>query len=193
MNAEGPQLDLLLHRLADCPPEFQAEPHRGQSGTIDVAAVVCDHFREMNAFDESAEENTKVLRGFGKTRQQLIAITTWLLHEGWFLERPELASDMWSLLLGDKLGELSRMLRPEMTVTDPDRREELVRVSLNALGLRPQGESMAQATDRLTTLDSVERERVVRKTRAAEARAREIREQMAAQAAEEAAARYSRE
>lgn len=193
MNAEGPQLDLLLHRLADCPPEFQAEPHRGQSGTIDVAAVVCDHFREMNAFDESAEENTKTLRGFGKTRQQLIAITTWLLHEGWFLKRPELASDMWSLLLGDKLGELSRMLRPEMTVTDPDRREELVRVSLNALGLRPQGESVAQATDRLTTLDSVERERVVRKTRAAEARAREIREQMAAQAAEEAAARYSRE
>ena len=193
MNAEGPQLDLLLHRLADCPPEFQAEPHRGQSGTIAVAAVVCDHFREMDAYDESAEENTKTLRGFGKTRQQLIAITTWLLHEGWFLERPELASDMWSLLLGEKLGELSRMLRPEMTVTDPDRREELVRVSLNALGLRPQGESVAQATDRLTTLDSVERERVVRKTRAAEARAREIREQMAAQAAEEAAARYSRE
>jgi hypothetical protein len=45
----------------------------------------------------------------------------------------------------------------------------------------------------LNTLDSVERKRVVEKTREAEARARQIREAMARRAAQEAAARYSPE
>jgi hypothetical protein len=78
-------------------------------------------------------------------------------------------------------------------INDPDRREELVRLCLKGLGLIPQGESAAQAADRLTTLDSVERDRVIRETRQAEARAREIREAMARKRAEEAAARYSPE
>jgi hypothetical protein len=78
-------------------------------------------------------------------------------------------------------------------VGDPDRREELVRVCLAELGLRPRGETVAQAMDRLNTLDSVERKRVVDQTREAEARARQIREAMARRAAQEAAARYSPE
>ena len=55
------------------------------------------------------------------------------------------------------------------------------------------GETPAQATDRLTMLDSAERLKVMRQTRDAEARARKIREQMAAEAARAAAARYSPE
>ena len=53
--------------------------------------------------------------------------------------------------------------------------------------------ALAQATDRLTTLDSIERNRVMRKTRSAEARARRIREEMVKKSAQEAAARYSPE
>jgi hypothetical protein len=78
-------------------------------------------------------------------------------------------------------------------VTDPDRREELARLCLNALGLRPAGESRAEARDRLNTVSSVERRRVLHATRAAELRAAEIREAMRKKAAEEAAARYSPE
>jgi hypothetical protein len=64
---------------------------------------------------------------------------------------------------------------------------------LRALDLRPAGESVVQAQDRLTTLDSVERVRVIKEARAAEERARKIREEMARKAAEEAAAAYGRE
>ena len=78
-------------------------------------------------------------------------------------------------------------------MTDGDRREELVRLCLSELGIRPAGETVDEATDRLNTLDSVERVNVVRKTRKAEARARKIREEMARKRAEEAAARYSPE
>jgi hypothetical protein len=42
----------------------------------------------------------------------------------------------------------------------------------------------------MTTLDSVERQRILRKTLAAEKRAREIREAMARAKAQESASRY---
>jgi hypothetical protein len=46
-------------------------------------------------------------------------------------------------------------------VAGTDRREELARLCLRALGLRPAGETAAQAEDRLATLNSVERRRVL--------------------------------
>jgi hypothetical protein len=195
MKQEGPQLEALTHRLSECPPEFLLEPRHGEAGTIDVPAIVGDHLRSLvhGNLDDEAKKCVEAVAGFALPRQQLLAIVAWLLHDRWFLGRPNLAPAVCRLLLADNLGRLSEMVRPETMVGDPDRREELVRVCLNALGLRPQGESVVQATDRLTTLDSVERDRVVRKTRAAEARARKIREEMAKKAAQEAAARYSPE
>jgi hypothetical protein len=195
MKQEGPQLESLTHRLAECPPEFLLEPRHGGTGSIDVRAIVADHFRRLlrGELNDEAARCSEAVHGFEARRQQLIAIVAWLLHDGWFLERPELAPDVCRFLVADRLEQLSEMVRPETMVGDPDRREELVRVCLSALGLRPRGETVVQATDRLTTLDSIERDRVVRKTRAAEARARRIREEMAKKAAQEAAARYSPE
>ena len=89
--------------------------------------------------------------------------------------------------------ELARTIDPASTVTDPDRREELTRFCLRELGLRPAGETIEQARDRLNTLDSVERVRIVSATRDAESRARAIRQAMATKRAQEAAARYSPE
>ena len=191
MNAKGPQIDRLTHRLAECPPDFLEVPRHGNTGVIDVGAIVCDHLREMGAKNPSAM--AAPIHRYGAKRQQLISIISWMLHDDWFLARPELAETMQKLFVSDQLGELSQLIRPPLTITDPDRREELARICLRELGLHPEGESEAEAKDRLTTLDSVERERVVRKTRAAEARAREIRKKMAEKAAQEAAARYSRE
>ena len=48
MENEGPQLESLTHRLAETPAEFLLPPaHRGE-GTLDVTALVADHFRAMN-------------------------------------------------------------------------------------------------------------------------------------------------
>ena len=195
MNNEGPQLETLVHRLAECPPEFLEPPRHGDSGSIDVAAIVGDHFRRLRQGPLAGEtvQCVKAVRGFGKKRQQLIAIIAWLLDDLWFLERPELEPQICRLVLADRLRALCDTVRPETMVADPDRREELVRLCLGEMGFRPRGETIAQAADRLTTLDSVERDRVLRKTRDAEARARKIREQMAQAAAQEAAARYSPE
>lgn len=187
MSPTGPQLDALLHRLAECPPDFLLAP-----GEIDVVALACDHFRALGVAIPAAPARRELAAVTGEACS-LPAIVLWLMRDEWFLARPELAEATWRLLHSPAMTNLAKLVRPEALIHDPDRREELVRLCLQGLNLIPAGETAAQAADRLTTLDSVERDRVIRRTREAEARAREVREAMARRRAEEAAARYSRE
>jgi hypothetical protein len=91
------------------------------------------------------------------------------------------------------LPPLAAVVASELFVSDGDRREELARALLDALGLLPAGETQAQSADRLRALSSVERARVIEATRAQQQRARELREQMVSERARQAAARYSSE
>jgi hypothetical protein len=194
MDAEGPTLELLTHWLSECPAEFLAEPGSGK-GRVDLAAIVCDHFRSMGRLPHELVDVGRLKAGRDQAdinRLKVICVATWLLHCDALRTQASLANKMWELL-STGLDELSLVVRAEMLVNDPDRREEFVRLCLKQLGLRPQGETLSQAADRLTALDSVERSEVVKKTRAAEARAREVRQMMARRAAEEAAAKASRE
>jgi hypothetical protein len=113
-----------------------------------------------------------------------------MLHDDWFLERPQTAAGMWALFGSDVLKRLVELVKPAAFVGDPDRREELARVCLKALSLVPKGETAVAAADRLTALDSIERHRVLKATAAAERRAREVREAMARKKAQESASRY---
>ncbi|HNF58686.1 MAG TPA: hypothetical protein PLN89_03850, partial [Elusimicrobiota bacterium] len=70
---------------------------------------------------------------------------------------------------------------------------ELARRLLKALDLRPEGETPAQAEDRLGALDSVELRRVMEASRQAQERAKSVLEAMRKKAAQEAAAQYGRE
>jgi hypothetical protein len=192
---EGPLLESLTHRLSECPPEFLLAPRtRSGGGEVEVAAIVLDHLRAMKAPLPASAARPFAHDGstVATNRLRLIAVATWLLHDDWFLSRPRLAAPTWNLF-AKELDELATVVKAEQVISDPDRREELVRVCLKHLGLRPRGETPAQAVDRLTVLDSAERLKVMRQTRDAEARARKIREQMAAEAARAAAARYSPE
>lgn len=192
MHAEGPQLETLLHRLAECPSEFLQVATGKKDEGVDVVAIVCDQMRRMSP-DRPPELETdaiKELRRGEPPRLTLVSVVCWLFADDWFLARPGLAAAMWKLLRGEELARLSALIKPGKFVSDPDRREELVRVCLSGLGLRPRGETAAQAADRLTTLDSSERQRVLRATAAAERRAREIREAMARAKAQESASRY---
>jgi hypothetical protein len=187
MLKEGPPLDPLLHRLSECPDDFLRPPKE-----IDVAALACDHCRALHVSIPNPQRR-RALATAPDAAQSLMSILLWLLRDEWFLDRPELAEATLTLLQSDVLKQLANLVRAEAVVHDADRRQELVRLCLRELGLKPAGESDAQAADRLTMLDSVERDRVIRKTRRAEARARELREAMARKRAEEAAARYSPE
>ena len=195
LTPEGPPLESLTRRLAECPAEFLAEPRIGAAGVVSVPAVVADLARDLGgpvptqaqlaAFQPKDARQVRIWLG-------LVLVACWLLHDPWFRQQQRLAGSVVDFLTGG-LTQLAGLTQPPRVVADPDRREELARLALRHLGLRPAGETEAQAADRLNTLDSAERERVQRAARLAEERAQAIRAAMAKQAADEAASQYSRE
>src|SRR5947208_3564238 len=141
MNAAGPQLEVLTRRLAETPSEFLLAP-----GVVRVAAVVSDLLVELGGAPLTTAQAQSLERSGRQGRFARAALT--LLSEG--------------------LKPLVALVPAGQFVADPDRREELVRYALKELGVRPAGESAAQAQDRLTTLSSVERQRVLAASRVAE-------------------------
>jgi hypothetical protein len=194
VQKEGPILESLTRRLAETPEDFLAEPRIGHSGTVQVAAVVGDLLPLLNFAPEPFSPG-QFAGTDAKTDRNRLAVTLllcWLLADDWFRQTKPKARDVLSLLETTS-AELAAQVPARRFVSDPDRREELARVALARLGYRPSGETLAQAQDRLTTLNSTERARVMQASRAAEVRARQIREALAKKAAQESADKWTRE
>jgi hypothetical protein len=195
MLDEGPLLETLTRRLAECPAEFLAGPRFGKSGVVHVEAVVSDLLVSLGGPPLTKDEAALFQRTEAKKHRNhyaLVLIACWLLHDPWFREQQAFAEQA-RLFLSAGLDDLAGLVKAPQCVADPDRREELARLCLQALELRPAGETPAQAQDRLATLNTAERQRVIKAAREAEARAQAIREAMAKKAAEEAADKWSRE
>ncbi len=193
MNKEGPPLAALTRRLAECPPEFLAAPQLGAAGKVVVPAVVSDLLRDIGGPEAVVPRAAFEQKNPWRRRNTLglILVACWLLHDPWF-RQPVLAAPAFKCL-EDDLRALAEAAPAPVFVSDPDRREELARLCLKALGLRPAGESLAQAEDRLSTLNSVERESVRKATAAAQQRADAIRAAMARKAEDEANLKAMRE
>ncbi len=191
---KGPVLEALTHRLSQCPREFLYEPRIGKQGRIHVGAVVSDLILDMT----SRMPDPDIFRIFVEVSKKdagwlsLVLVTCWLLNDPWFLSRPELSRSALKLLRKG-LQKIAAIIKAEQCVLEPDRREELARFCLDALGICPQGETTAQAADRLKALDSVERDRVMREAKRAEEHARKVREAMKKRKAKEAASKVMRE
>lgn len=193
MNHEGPSLERLLRRVAETPSDFFADPRTAPGrGLVHVPAVVSDLFA-LHACD------TLDLTGFAPngtlaSRRQagVVLLLCWLLADPELIARRFPAPALHTLL-AEGASDLSAQLSATKYRDDPERREELVRFALARLDLRPSGETLAQAQDRLTALSSAERARVVAAARQAEQRARAIREALARKAAQESADKYTRE
>ena len=194
LATEGPSLHALMHRLSECPPDFLAQPLIAGQGQVHVAAVVSDVLRDLESEPLLPWAAQIFQPDDGRERNRLRAtlIACWLLHDEWFRARQVFALPAYRFLSAD-LAEVAAVVDAPQWVSDVERREELVRLILQALALRPAGETIEYAQDRLTTLSTVVRYRVLEETRAAQQRAREIREAMQRKAAEEAAAKYTRE
>lgn len=194
MEKIGPDLPRLTRRLAEIPADFLDEPKIGKSGRLVVVALVND---VLQRFGRRASASELLLFEGGNSKQdrnrlQLIAIATWLLAEEWFVTACISADDILELL-AQQLSEMASATRADKFVTDSERREEFSRVILARLNFRPANESKAQAIDRLSSLSSIERLRLLEESRAAEKRAREIREALARKAAQESADKWTRE
>ncbi|MEZ0390527.1 MAG: hypothetical protein ACAI34_25835 [Verrucomicrobium sp.] len=194
MTREGPPLEALLHRLTETPAEFLDEPRIGSKGRVHVDSVVADLLRLHGDTPQPAP--LAVFAGTDPARDRnrlaIALLLTWLVADDWFVGNGVPNGILLPLLEGTSR-ELAQQTAAAAFLSDPDRREEITRLALARLDLRPAGESPAQAQDRLTSLSATERARVISAARAAELRAREIREALARKAAEESADKYTRE
>lgn len=194
MNTEGPTLETMTRRLAETPEDFLAEPRIGRGGLIAVPAVVNDLLARLGTPIDAGQLAPFVgadVRA-DRNRLALALLLCWLLADEWFKSLKPGGEKVLGLL-DETAKQLAAQGPSHKYLNDPDRREELVRTALARLDCRPAGETAAQAQDRLTSLSSVERERVLRAARAAEQRARDIRAALAKKAADESADKWTRE
>lgn len=193
MNNEGPPLEILLHRLAETPGDFLAAPWIAGRGEVRVDAVIGDLIR---SFDVTPDLRTLMqFRGStarDRNRLSVVLLLSWLLADEWFKKCSDVAQKLMPAI-ASAAADLAPSTAAEVFTKDPDRREEMARLSLARLEYRPKGESIAQAQDRLSSISAAERTRVIQAARAAEERARAIREALAKKAAEESADKYTRE
>lgn len=189
----GPPLEQVMRRLAETPDDFLAEPRIGEAGQVVTAAMVGDLCHALGHPMTAADLAAFVATGsVDRNRLMLVAIVVWLLADDWVAiaapGRPALVA-----LLGERIADLAGAARADGFVADAERREELARTALAALGLVPAGETEAQASDRLSAVSAAERRRLLHASREAEERARAIREALMRKAAEESADKYTRE
>lgn len=191
-KAEGPELVALIARLRETPPEYLLKPRV----EVDTAALYCDLVDlsgGIAAADAQAiRDAIDAAAGASPNLGGLVQMAAWLLADPWFQRRGTLSAATPGALCV-RFVEMAKLVRLADAFGDEERREEFVRVFLDALALLPKGESEARAKDRLDAIDSAARAAVADAARKAYLRAQEVAREVARAASEAAAAKTSRE
>ena len=184
---QGPDINILHHRLTDYPKEWL-----DQKVAAGFVAIIHDAI-----FCRSAELKASDLEPFRRPPKQcdwyrLSLLIAYFIADDSFSELRFPAASLIDLLTGTA-EELAAAGPTALYLNDVDRREEFIRVVLNAIGLRPAGESENQAEDRLQAASSQERLKVLQAAKLAEERSRKLREALAEKKAQESADKMMRE
>jgi len=188
----APPLNELLRWLADMPPIF----HNAPPGRVSVRAVIADLFETLFG----TTPGRAALKAIAPTARNKATHhhQRWMLaaaHLMWHpafrlatLPRPALTH-----FLAKDLHDLAAVVPIEQLGEQQERREELIRKLLSALGWRLPGESEVVAADRLAQVDSVMRQHLLAEALQRERRARQVRNELNRKALRAAAAKVTRE
>ncbi len=202
MKISGPPIELLIDRIIAIPEDFLEKKSKSYDplNKIYVPAIINDllldnggtplSYEELLQLSPEKKENKKEKNNY----PGLVSILCYIYEDNFFTENKSHSGLIKSFLLSPELIELSKAVdSADDFINDPDRREEICRRALDALNYFPQGENELNSADRLLTLNSVERKKIMVKTAEAQLRAKQIHEAMMQKEAEEAASKMSRE
>lgn len=200
---QGPPILVLMQRLLQTPREFLFSPlfelsptRKNLKNSIYLPALYSDLcFFISNEF--ANPEDLKFFKLENNSQNinllNIYALAVYLLHFPFFQNKPFLKSKL-QVLFEKKLVAYNEILKAEKFIIDSEKREEFCRFILYHLGYIPESETERYALERLTSLDSIERIKLISDARRAQiAREEAIREAIRKREAEEAASRMSGE
>jgi hypothetical protein len=196
MSEELPPLAEWLRWLSEMPPALRGAPEGFPQGVVRTFAVVADLFETLfGSLPERAFLAAFSVRDKSPIERNRHAWVLAACHVLWHpcLRGRTVSRGGVEKLLVQELAGLAGVIPADALDREEERREELVRRVVRAAGLALPGERGREGEDRLRQLDSIERRRVLVAAAEREQRARQVREAMARKAAEEAAAKVSRE
>lgn len=211
MTKEGPELNYLLHRMADCPQEFLNIPYIPKANSkeylppensVNTLALLSDLISNLGGSRFTETEITEyrsksaIHTQGGENFLKLVQICIYLFSDTRFDGKDGTLSKIKDFLQWETtsdLYKLSALVEPEKFITEAERREEIIRLCLSKIDFRPKGESEIQSKDRLNTISSIERARVLEETKKSAKKAEALRKKLEEQAAIEAASKMPRE
>ena len=198
---EGPELYYLIQKLQNTPlsliQENIIDSEKKTNKQQHVLSISKSVFFNMG--QDTKDWNSFELLNFNKKDVQIeikylqiSLLILNILNDDFFYNRSENILNA-KKLFGENLINLVKLIEPTEFIFDDERREELIRYILLNLNYYPKGENENKAKDRFTSIDSIERKRMIDASIAAQKRAKELREAMERQEAEEAASKWNRE
>lgn len=186
--------ELLTHLMA-CPDLFLKPSSFLKSGGLNSIALLSDTYRFImgDLFQKKYLLNDdKLLKNLDENHWGAIHISIWLLSHKNFAYQPEVAEHL-NQFWFDELKLASNFVPFKNWIDDEERAEEMVRLLLNCCEIIPESESAEEAADKLESISSADRQKVLAESNAANERIMKIKREMAEKKAREAANTYSRE
>ena len=183
----------LMRRLAQCPGEIYDFTGMNAESPVPLAQVQDTiYYLGGPALEQKARKSVMKIQTERPVEAAFLMLGCYVLSDPLFCEKKELVSRSLSLLVSG-FTSLADLAQARDFVLNTERREELVRLCLKHLELRPEGESKDVFKNRWESLDSVRRVELMQKATELRKRQEELRKAMERKAAEEAASKWSRE
>ena len=185
----------LVAHLRKCPDIFLRPSSSIENDGLNSVALISDTYRLV--CNDFLKKEFKIPSNFNlayidDNHWRTIHISIWLLSHPDFLNNALLEDKLYDFWF-EELSEVSLYVKFNEWIIDEERAEEMVRLLLYCYEIIPKGESQDEAADKLSSLSSADRHKVLQQSYQAHERIMKIKKEMAEKKAREAANTYGRE
>lgn len=185
----------LVTHLRKCPDIYLEPSSLIENEGLNSIALVCDTYRIVcNDFlkKEFKKPSDFNLAYIGDNHWRAIHISIWLLSHRNFINSALIEDKLYNFWF-EELSEASLYVKFKEWISDDERAEEMVRLLLDCCEIIPDGENQDEAADKLSSLSSTDRQKVLKQSYEAHERIMNIKREIAEKKAREAANTYGRE
>lgn len=185
----------LVTYLRKCPDSFLKPSVFFSKEGIESIALVCDTYRIVGNTFLKRDFNIPAdasLKAITDNHWRAIHISAWLLCHSDFRNAPVIEDKLYFFWF-EELRNASAYVKFNDWIADDERAEEMVRLLLNCCEIIPNGENYDEAADKLSSINSADRHKVLKESYEAHERIMNIKREMAEKKAREAANTYGRE